>query len=168
MEHWIVDVMMCAISFQFFKGVLKGKPLANAEMKLALLFHLLENEEILPVTEVLDAGDTMGEGVFDGEFIAIAALVGSRRRDDSVDEALRGFAKDAGGFPARVEVDGPALRRLCFAGDTGGGKCGSIGDGDVSVDAIEKCRVIAGDLVEVLAGRKNFLFPQSMIPVSAG
>ena len=143
MEHWIVDVVMRAMGFQFFEGVFERQPLTDAEMKFAFLFHLLEGEEVLPVTEVLHAGDAVGEGVFDGEFIALAPLLGGWRRDDFVDEALRGFAKDAGGFAARVEVDGSALRRLCFASDAGGGECGAIGNGDVAVDAIEEGGVIA-------------------------
>ncbi len=99
--------------------------------------------------------------------IAFAALFGRGRRDDFVDEALRGFAKDAGGLAAGVEVDGTALRRVGFAGDAGGGECGGVGDGDVAVDAIEEGGVVAGDFVEVLTRGQDFIGPQSVIPVAA-
>ena len=113
-EQGIVDVVVSAMCFQFIEGVFEGKPLADAEMKLAFLLHLLEDEEVVPVAEVLHAGDAVGERVVDGEFVAFAALFGRGRRDDFVDEALRGFAKDAGGFAAGVEIDGSALRWLCL------------------------------------------------------
>ncbi len=80
--------------------------------KLAFLLHLLEDEEVFPVTEVLHAGDAVLERVGDGEFVAFAAVFGSGWCDDFVDEALRGFAEDAGGFAAGVEIDGSALRWL--------------------------------------------------------
>ena len=43
-------------------------------MELAFLFQLLKDEEVFPVAEVLHAGDAVGEGVVDGEFVAAAAL----------------------------------------------------------------------------------------------
>ena len=127
-----------------------------------------EDEEIVPVAEVLHAGDAVGERVVDGELVAFAALVGRGRRNDFVDEALRGFAKDAGGFAVGVEVDGSALRWLGLASDAGGGERGGVGDGDVAVDAIEKRGMIAGDFVEILARGQRFVGPESVVPVAAG
>ena len=137
-------------------------------MKLAFLFHLLEDEEVLPVAEVLHAGDAVGECVGDGELVAFATVFRRGRRNDFVDEALRGFAKDAGGFAAGVEVDGSALGRLRFAGDAGGGERGGVGDGDVSVDAIEEGGMAACDFVEILARGQDLLVPEGVIPVAAG
>ena len=137
-------------------------------MKLAFFFHLLEDEEVFPIAEVLHAGDAVGECVVDGELVAFAALFGRGRRDDFVDEVLRGFAKDAGGFAAGVVVDGSALRWLGFAGDAGGCEGGGVGDGDVAVDAVEERGMIAGDFVEILAGGQRFVGPEGVIPAAAG
>ena len=97
-----------------------------------------------------------------------AAFVVAGRRNHFVDQLLRRLAQDAGGFAAGIEVDGSALRWLGFAGDAGGGERGGVGDGDVAVDAIEKRRVTAGDLVEILARGQRLLGPQRVIPVAAG
>ena len=167
MEQGIVDVVVGAMSFQFVERVFEGKPLADAEMKLAFFFHLFEDEEVVPVAEVLHAGDTVGEGVVDGQLVAFAALFGRGRRNDFVDEALRGFAKDAGGFAVGVEVDGAALRWQGFAGDAGGCERGGIGDGDVAVDAIKEGGMIAGDFVEILARGQGLVGPEGVVPVAA-
>ena len=45
-------------------------------MKLAFFLHLLEDEEVIPVAEVLHAGDAVRERVVDGEFVAFAAFFG--------------------------------------------------------------------------------------------
>ena len=167
-QHRIVDVVMRAMRFQFVERSLEGKPLADAEVKIAFLLHLFEDEEVFPVAEVLHAGHAVRECVVDREFVALAALFVRRRRNDFVDQVLRGFAKDAGRFAVGVEIDGSALRRLRFAGDARGCERGGVGDGDVAVDAIEKRGMIAGDFVEILARRQNFVRPERVIPVAAG
>ena len=108
----IIDIMMSAMCFQFVERVFEWQPLADAEMKLSIFLHLLEDEEVFPVAEVLHAGDAVGEGIMDSEFVAFAALFQCRRRDDFVDEALRRFAKNAGGFAAASG----RWRRLAAAG----------------------------------------------------
>ena len=119
-------------------GSLKGSHSRDAQLELAFLFQLFKDEKVLPVAEVLHAGDAVGECVGDGEFVALAALVVAGRRNDFVDQLLRRLAEDAGGLAVRIEVDGSALRRLGLAGDAGGGERGGVGDGDVAVDAIKK------------------------------
>ncbi len=136
-------------------------------MKFSFLFHLLEDEEVFPIAEVLHAGDAMCERVLDGEFVAFASLFGSGWRDDFVDEILCGFANDAGGFAAGVQVDRTALRRLSLAGDAGGGERSGIGDSDVAIDAIKKREVIASHFIEILARGQDFIGPESVVPVAA-
>ncbi len=46
-------------------------------------------------------------------------------------------------------------------------KCGAVGDGNVPVDAIEDCRMIAGDGVNVRA-RRRFLLPPTACGPSHG
>ena len=62
----------------------------------------------------------------------------------------------------------PPCGGIGFAGDAGGSEGSGVGDGDVAVDAVEKCRMAAGDLVEVLAGGQDLLRPQRVVPVAAG
>ncbi len=167
-EEGVVGIVMGAHLLEFFKRVLEGQPLADTDAELALFFHLLKDEEILPVAEVLNGGDAVCESVGDGELVAAAALVVAGGRDDFVDKLLRRFAKDAGGLAAGVEVDGSALRRGGFAGDAGCRQGGRVRDGDVAIDAVEEGGVAGGDLVEVLAGGENLLVPEGVVPVAAG
>ena len=90
----------------------------------------------------------MGECVEDGELRAFDAFFVRGRRDDFVDEVLCGFAQDSGGVAGRVEVDGSAFRWGGFAGDSGGGEGGGVGDGDVAVNTVEE-----GGVVFRLCGR---------------
>ena len=110
----------------------------------------------------------MRERVVDGQFSAAAAFFGGGRRNHLVHQVHGRFAQDAGGLAVGVEVDGSALRRHGFAGDAGGGQRGRVGDGNVPVDAIEKCRVSCRDLVEILAGGQDLFFPQRVVPAAAG
>ncbi len=133
LRSWWARILMSSGS-----GVFEGQPFGDAELEVAFFFQFFVDEEILPVAEVLHAGDAVGERVGDGELVALAAFVGRGRRNDFVDEVLGGLAKNAGGLAVGVEVDGSALRRLGFAGDARSGEGGGVGDGDVAVDAVEK------------------------------
>ena len=52
------------------KGALKLQPFGDAEMQAALVLQLFEDQEILPVAEVLHAGYAMRQSIGDGEFVA--------------------------------------------------------------------------------------------------
>ncbi len=67
-------------------------------MELAFLFELLEDEEIVPVAEVLHAGYAVREGVGDGQLVAAAASVAAGRRNDLGYQPLRRLSQNAGGF----------------------------------------------------------------------
>ena len=86
------------------------------------------------------------------------------RRNDFVDQLLGRLAEDAGGLAVGIEVDGSALRRHGLAGDAGGVERGGVGDGDVAVDAVEKCGMIAGDFVEILTSGQGFAAPRECGP----
>ena len=144
---------------QFGQRVFEGQPLRDAEVEFAFLLQFFVDEEVLPVAEVLHAGDAVGERIGDGELVALAALLVAGRRNDFVDQLLRRFAEDAGGLAVGIEVDGSALRRPGVAGDAGGGERGGVGDGDMAVDAIKERGMAARDLVEILASGKHFLRP---------
>ena len=55
-----------------------------------------------------------------------------------------------------------------MAGDAGSGERSRVGDGDVSVNAIEKCGVIAADFIEILPRGEHFICPEGVVPVAAG
>ena len=69
-KHGVVHVVVIAHSDQLGQRSLEGQPFGDAEVELAFLLQLLVDEKILPVAEVLHAGDAVGEGVGDGEFVA--------------------------------------------------------------------------------------------------
>ncbi len=75
-------VVVGAHGLQFVERCIEGQPLRDAQVELALFFHLLEDQKILPVAEVLHAGDAVREGVGDGQLVAAAALVVAGRRND--------------------------------------------------------------------------------------
>ena len=128
-------------------------------MELALFFQLFKDKEVVPVAEVLDAGDAVGEGVGYCEFVAATTFIVAGWWNDFFDEALRGFAENAGGFAVGVEVDGAALRRGGFAGDGGCFEGGGVGVSDVAVDAAEEGGVVSRNLVEVLASGEGLADP---------
>ena len=114
MQHGIVGVVMGAHLDQIFERRFEGQPLGDAQIELALLFELFEDEKVLPVAEVLHAGYAVGEGVGDGQLVAAPALVVAGRRNDLFDQFLRRLAQNAGRLAIGVEIDGSALRRNRF------------------------------------------------------
>ena len=59
-EHGVIRVMMVPHADEVGQGGFEREPLGNAQIKIALLFHLLIDEKIVPVAEVLDTGDAVG------------------------------------------------------------------------------------------------------------
>jgi hypothetical protein len=93
----------------------------------------------------------MRNRVRDRQLVSLTPFFGCGRRYDLGDETLRRFAENAGRLAARVQIDRATLRRPRFAGDAGGLERRRVGDRNVSINASEKCRMIARDLIEVLA-----------------
>ena len=56
------------------------------------------------------------------------------------------------GSPLASRSMAPPCGGCGFAVYAGGREGGGVGDGDVAVDAVEECGMVAGDFVEVLAG----------------
>ena len=155
-------------SLRLSTGVSKASHSADAEMEFVVVFEVFEDEEVVPVGEVLDGGDAVGEGVGDGDFEGLAALFARGRRDDFVDEGEGGrFADDAGGFAVGVAVDFAAGGIGGCGGDAGGGEGGGVGDGDVAVGAVEDGGMAGGDGVDVLACGEGFGGPVGVVPAAA-
>ncbi len=100
------------------QGIGKAEPLGDTHRERAFLFHLFEDQEVVPVGKVLHAGDPVGVRVFERQFEAVAALFGRGR--GYVDQTLRGLAQDAGGLAVRTVIDLSTFRRLSGPGDAGG------------------------------------------------
>src|ERR1039458_1089246 len=158
--------MMSAHLLQIFKWCLERKPFTDAQRKLALFFHFFKDQEILPVAEVLHAGDAMLQSIRNGQFIALTTLVMSRRWDDLVDQVLGRLAQNSRRVSIAIQIDGAALRSLCLTGDSGCRQRGRVGNRNMSIDAIEKSRMSSRDFVEILARRQNLLRPQRVIPIA--
>ena len=117
-------------------GLVEVEPLADAEVEFVGVFEVFEGEEVVPVGDVLDGGDAVGEDVGDGDGEGLAALFEGGRRNFCDDEGEGGgFAEDAGGVAGGVAVDFGAGGVGGGGGDVGGGEGGGVGDGHVSVDA---------------------------------
>ena len=134
----------------------EGEPLGDAELEAAFLFELFVDEEVLPVAEVLHAGDAVGEGVGDGELVALAALGGGGRRNEGVDEgscadsrrmpvgwpwASRSMAPPCGGTVLPVMPAAASAAELAMA------MWPSMRS--------KECGMAGGDFVEILAGGED-------------
>jgi len=152
-EEGVVEVVVGAVVFEGGDGVVEGEPLGDAKGEFVLALHLFEDEEVVPVGEVLYGGDSVGEGVVDGELEGAATGGGVGFGDDGFDEVEGGlFADDAGGLAGGVEVDLRSGGGFGAGGDVSGGESGGVDDGDVAVGALEVGGVVAGNGVEVLSG----------------
>src|SRR5208282_235270 len=94
---------------QLRQSIFEGKPFRDADLECAFPFHLFENEEVLPVAEILHARDAVRNSVGDGEFVAALPLLARWWRNDLIDQPLRGFAQDAGWFAGGIKIDGSPL-----------------------------------------------------------
>jgi hypothetical protein len=90
------------------------------------------------------------QGVGDGQLVAPLALVVGGRGNDLRNQLLRRLAQNPCRLASGVEVDGAALWRDRFARNARGLQCRRVGDGDVSVDAPEKCGMALRNCVEFL------------------
>ena len=70
------------IFFNSSSGARNGSHSLMRRFELSFLLHLLEDQEEIPVAEVLRAGDAVRERVVDGEFSAAAAFFRCGRRND--------------------------------------------------------------------------------------
>lgn len=84
------------------------------------------------------------------------------------DEALGGFADDAGGVSIDVAVDLAALRVRRSARYAGCRERCGVGNGDMSIDADQESGMAAADGVDVGFCRQRFRGPEGVIPSSAG
>jgi hypothetical protein len=75
------------ILIQIGSGALKGSHSEMRRLSLPSFSNSSKTRKILPVAEVLHAGDAVGEGVGDGQFVAAAALVVAGRGNDLLDQA---------------------------------------------------------------------------------
>ena len=151
-----------------FKGEGEVDPFRDAKLEFVGVLHGFEGEEVVPVGEVLDGGDAVGESVGDGDLESAAAVFGGRRGYFAEDEIGRGgFAEDARRGSSGVAVDLRAGGIGGGGGDVRQGEGDGVGDGHVAVGAPEDGWVVGGDLVEVLAGGELFAGPDGVIPASA-
>ena len=128
MEHGVVWIVVRSLLFELIERFFEREPLGYPDFEAVLLFELFEDEEVLPVAEVLDAGDAVRKSVGDCELVAAHAFFVCRRRNDFVDQLLCGLAEDAGGLSAGVVIDRSSLGRYCRGRDTRGFECGGVGD----------------------------------------
>ena len=77
MQHRVVQIVVSAHLLQLGERSLEREPFADAQVQLSFFLHLLENQEEIPITEVLHAGDAVRQRVVDGQFSAAAAFFGS-------------------------------------------------------------------------------------------
>ncbi len=167
-EEGVVGVVRGSSLLKDGQGEVEVEPLGDAEVELVAVLHGFEDEPVLPLGEVLDRGDAVGEGVGDGEVEGFAAGFGSWRWNLGVDEGHGwGLADDAGGVAGGVAINLAANGVGGGRGDAGGEEGGGVGDNDVAVCAVEDGGVTGGDLVEVLAGGQGARRPPGVVPAGA-
>ena len=168
MEERVVGGVAGATLLEDLEGLVEGEPLGEAEVELVGVLELFESEEVFPVGVVLDACDTVGEGVFDGQVEGFGALFGAGWRNFAEDQVgSGGFAEDSGGVAGGVAIDFGAGGVGGVGCDAGGGEGGGVGEGDVTVYPLEDAGVALGDRVDVLPGGEFGSGPESVIPASA-
>ena len=116
-QHRVVSVVVRAHGLQLLQRSNKRQPFGNAHIELALFLHFLEDQEILPVAEVLNAGHPVCHRIGNGQFVALAPLFVARWRNQLRYQRFGRLAQNARGLARRVQVDGASLRRFRLAGD---------------------------------------------------
>ena len=97
-EEWVGDWVGLLVFFKGGDREVEAEPLADAEMKVSGAFEIFECEEVFPVGEVLDGGDSVGVGVGDGYLEGLPAFFRSWWRDYLVNDCKGwAFADYAGG-----------------------------------------------------------------------
>ncbi len=168
MEAEIVGWVAGSALFEDFDGLVEVHPLAYAEREFVGVLELFEGEEVFPVGVVLDAGDSVGECVCDGDGEGLATFFEGWRRNFAEDEGTSGgFAEDSRGIAGGVAVDFGAGGVGGGWGDVGGGEGGGVGYGHVAVYAAEDGGVAACDRVEVGAGGEVVVGPEGVVPAAA-
>ncbi len=124
MEERIVGGVAGALLLEGREGEGEVEPLGDAEGEFPLALEVFEDEEVVEGGGVvLDAGDTVGEGVVDGGEQGRLAFGGCGRRDLAFDEARGGgFSDDAGEGSGGVVVQLAAGWVGRGRGDAGGGQ----------------------------------------------
>src|SRR5690349_9340205 len=98
--------MMAAMLCQYPDWIGEGEPFINADGQMIFSFELLHREEVVPLREVLRAGDAVSGGVGKGEREGAFALSRCGRRNDFKDHVHGGvFAHDAGKRAFAVVVE---------------------------------------------------------------
>ena len=105
-EEWIVGGMAGSALFEDGDGEVEVEPLGYAEVEFIGVFEGEEDLEVVPVGEVLGAGDAVGKGVGDGNVEGSVAVVERRRRNFGGEQGDGGaFANDASGCSGYVVID---------------------------------------------------------------
>ena len=168
MEAEVVGWVTGAALFEDIDGLVEVHPLGDAEGEFSGVLELFEGQEVFPVGVVLDACDSVGECVCDGDGEGLATFFEGWWRNFAEDEGIGGgFAQDSRGFAGGVAVDFGAGGVGGGGGDVGGGEGGGVGYGHVTVHAAEDGGVAACYRVEVGAGGEGVVGPERVIPTSA-
>ena len=100
-------------------------------------------------------------------FDGLPAPVVVRLGNDGGHRVARGFAQNAGGLAGGIAIDFSAFRILAGNRDAGQLQRPGVGDGDVSVHALQKDGMVGGDFIDVPAAGEFLHRPQSLVPASA-
>jgi len=167
-EERVVGGVRGAALFEGGEGQVEVEPLGDAEVEAVVALHGFEGEPVVPVAEILHAGDAVRERVDDGDVEGFAAHLGVDGRNLRHDERDGGLlADDAGGRAGGVQVDLAARGGFGRRRDSGGDQRGGVGDDDVAIGAVEDCGMAAGDGVDVGAGGQRFRRPFGVVPAGA-
>ncbi len=168
MEERVVGGVAGATLVEDREREVEVDPLGDAKGEFAGVLEFFEDEPVVPGGVVLDGGDAVGESILDREFEGFAACFGGGRRDLLLKEGEGGsFADDACGVTVAVVVDLAAHGIWCADVDVGDSECGAVGDRDVAVGALEKCGMVSGNGVEILACGEGPGGPFGLVPTAA-
>ena len=139
--------------------IVEGQPLGDARGELSVAFDFLENLEIIPTYLRLSVVGIVlrgGDAPLRPDSCRAASMACRRRScvglgNDGEHRLARGFAQNAGGLAGGIAIDFSALRILAGDGDAGQLQCAGVGHRDVSIDALQKYRMIGGDFIDVPA-----------------
>ena len=167
MQHGVVMRMGVALANENCRRIVKRQPLADTQRQRTRALHLLVNEKVFPLRVVLCRGHAVSHGVAGGELERVAALLTGGGRNAPLVHALGGLAQDPGERAVRVPVE-PATGRIgSGAIDPPRLQGGAVDHGDMSVHALEECRVTRGHAVEIASRRQPPAAPDGVVPAAA-
>src|SRR4029077_7382133 len=148
--------------------IIERKPLGNARGEFAVFFDLLEDFEIFPTLGIVLEGSEAPLGsIGESGLHRLAALVVGGLGNGIDDGGAGRLAQNAVGLPVRIAVDFSALGVAAGDGNAGELQSAGIGDGDVPIHAVQKNRMVAGNLVYIPARGDGLDGPEVFVPAAA-